>query len=170
MPGAVEKPKEKPIFDASKENEKKDTSVIEGDMHRVKTDESFETKKKRILLVEDNPISQNVEMKILREVGYSVEAVSDGIEAIKAVKEKPFDLILMDVEMEGMDGIEATKNIRSLDGAVSKIPVIAVTAHSSMKDRERCLSSGMDDYIAKPINIQFLKMTIDQWLNDNRLA
>lgn len=170
LPGVIEKPKEKVIFDLSKDNVKKNTSIIEGDMHKVKTDESFETKKKRILLVEDNPISQNVEMKILREVGYSVEAVSNGIEAIKAVKEKHFDLILMDVEMEGMDGIQATQEIRSLEEPISKIPIIAVTAHSSMKDRERCLSSGMDDYIAKPINIQFLKMTIDQWLNDNRLA
>lgn len=121
--------------------------------------------KKKILLVEDNPISQNLEMKILREVGYDVEAVSNGFDAIEAVKTGLFDVVLMDVEMTDMDGITTTKKIRELPGVIGKIPVIAVTAHSSMKDREKCLASGMDDYIAKPINIHFLKLTIDQWLN-----
>ena len=123
--------------------------------------------KKRLLLVEDNPISQNLETKILKEVGYDVEPVSSGIEAIEAVKTGTFNLVLMDVEMTDMDGITATRKIRELSGPYSKIPIIAVTAHSSMKDRERCLSSGMDDYIAKPINIHFLKITIDQWLNSS---
>lgn len=119
---------------------------------------------KRLLLVEDNPISQKIELKILREIGYSVDAVSSGKEAIEAVKTKSFNLVLMDIEMEDMDGMEATKEIRSLDGDESNVPIIAVTAHSSMKDREMCLNAGMDDYIAKPINVNFLKMTIDQWL------
>lgn len=126
-----------------------------------------EVKKKKLLLVEDNPISQNLETKILREVGYDVEAVSSGIEAIESVKTGAFNLVLMDVEMTDMDGITATQKIRELPGSFSKIPIIAVTAHSSMKDRERCINSGMDDYIAKPINIHFLKITIDQWLNAN---
>jgi PAS domain S-box-containing protein len=121
--------------------------------------------RKRVLLVEDNPISQNLEMKILREVGYEVEAVSNGHDAIEAVKTNLFDIVLMDVEMTDMDGITATKKIRDLEGKPGKIPIIAVTAHSSMKDREKCLASGMDDYIAKPINIHFLKLTIDQWIN-----
>jgi len=120
--------------------------------------------RKRVLLVEDNPISQNLEMKILREVGYEVEAVSNGHDAIEAVKTNLFDIVLMDVEMTDMDGITATRKIRELGGKPGKIPIIAVTAHSSMKDREKCLASGMEDYIAKPINIHFLKLTIDQWV------
>ncbi len=124
--------------------------------------------KKRILLVEDNPISQNLEMKILKEVGYDVEAVSNGHEAIEAIKTGTFDIALMDVEMTDMDGITATKKVREMPGKVGSLPIIAVTAHSSMKDREKCLAAGMDDYIAKPINIHFLKLTIDQWLNTNR--
>ncbi len=119
---------------------------------------------KRILLVEDNPISQKVELKILREVGYNVDAVSNGFEAIKAFQTNSFSLILMDVEMQDMDGITTTKKIREIEGSLNRIPIIAVTAHSSMKDRQRCINSGMDDYISKPININFLKMTIDQWL------
>ncbi|MGK9368776.1 ATP-binding protein [Melioribacter sp. Ez-97] len=120
---------------------------------------------KRLLLVEDNPISQDLELKILREVGYSVDAVSSGSDAIDAVKTGRYNLVLMDIEMSDMDGIAATKQIRDIPGEVGKIPIIAVTAHSSMKDREKCLAAGMNDYIAKPINIQFLKLTIDQWLN-----
>ena len=124
--------------------------------------------KKRLLLVEDNPISQRVELKLLRETGYSVDPVSNAYDAIAAIKSNAFNLVLMDIEMEDIDGIEATKKIRALEPPVNKIPIIAVTAHSSMKDRERCLDAGMDDYIAKPINIHFLKMTIDQWLNAER--
>jgi PAS domain S-box-containing protein len=121
-------------------------------------------RKKKILLVEDNPISQNLELKILREVGYDVDAVSTGKQAIETIQSGVFDLVLMDIEMTDIDGITATKRIRELSGKESKIPIIAVTAHSSMKDREKCLAAGMDDYIAKPINIHFLKLTIDQWL------
>ncbi|MDD3557184.1 MAG: response regulator [Melioribacteraceae bacterium] len=128
------------------------------------TDKDTKSGKKRLLLVEDNPISQKVEQKLLTGAGYAVDAVSSGKLAIEAVKSEPFDLILMDIEMEGMDGIEATKRIRALEVPINEIPIIAVTAHSSMKDRERCLDAGMNDYIAKPININFLKMTIDQWL------
>jgi PAS domain S-box-containing protein len=125
-------------------------------------------KKKKLLLVEDNPISQNLELKILREVGYDVDAVSTGQDAIDHVVTENYNLVLMDVEMTDMDGIAATKKIRDLRSSASRIPIIAVTAHSSMKDRERCLAAGMDDYIAKPINIHFLKITIDQWLNSGR--
>lgn len=122
------------------------------------------SKKKRLLLVEDNPISQQVEKKLLTGAGYLVDAVSSAKQAIHAVETQTFDLILMDIEMEGMDGIEATRRIRALEEPKNVIPIIAVTAYSSMKDRERCLDAGMNDYIAKPININFLKMTIDQWL------
>ena len=136
--------------------------VVEG---KVEKPEPVKKEKKRLLLVEDNPISQNLELKILREVGYAVDAVSNAHDAINRVKEGIFDLVLMDIEMSDMDGLTATKKIRELESTVAKIPIIAVTAHSSMKDREKCLAAGMDDYIAKPINIHFLKITIDQWLN-----
>jgi PAS domain S-box-containing protein len=120
---------------------------------------------KRILLVEDDKSNQAVELKILTEIGYLVEAVSSGTDAIEAIKTYRFDLVLMDVEMADMDGITATEKIRALEGDISRVPIIALTAHSSMKDRERCLSGGMNDYIAKPINVQFLKIIIDEWLN-----
>ena len=148
-------------------------AVHEEFQSKLESDAVPETKaeaapKKRILLVEDNPISQNLELKILREVGYNVEAVSNGFDAIQSAQSGAYSLILMDVEMTDMDGITATQKIRALDTPIAKIPIIAVTAHSSMKDRERCLAAGMDDYIAKPINIHFLKITIDQWLYANK--
>jgi len=141
------------------------THTAYGIMTQHSEENSETVQRKKLLLVEDNPISQNLELKILREVGYEVEAVSTGHDAIEAINTGAFNLALMDVEMTDMDGITATKKIRESSGRYSKIPIIAVTAHSSMKDRERCLAAGMDDYIAKPINIHFLKITIDQWLN-----
>lgn len=74
----------------------------------------------------------------------------------------------MDIELKDMNGLDATKLVRNLEQPMCDIPIIAVTAHSSMKDREKCLVAGMNDYISKPINITFLKMTIDQWLNEAR--
>lgn len=133
-----------------------------------KVEKKVLTNRKKLLLVEDNPISRNLETKILKEVGYDVEAVASGSEAVEAIKTGNYNLVLMDVEMSGMDGLEATKKIRELEKPFSTIPIIAVTAHSSMKDRERCLAAGMDDYISKPINIHFLKITIDQWLKTER--
>jgi len=144
----------------SKENNEVDSSKKKNGL----PENEIVGRKKRLLLVEDNPISQKVELKLLTESGYSVEAVSNGFDAIEAVKTNTFHLVLMDIEMADMDGLQATQKIRDLDPPASKIPIIAVTAHSSMKDRDKCLAAGMDDYIAKPININFMKMTIDQWL------
>lgn len=151
------------------------TEEVVGEKHLNETIEIKNTaenkslpNQKKLLLVEDNPISRNLETKILKEVGYDVEAVASGYEAVEAVKAGNYNLVLMDVEMSGMDGLEATKKIRELGKPISTIPIIAVTAHSSMKDRERCLAAGMNDYISKPINIHFLKITIDQWLKTER--
>ena len=124
--------------------------------------------KPKLLLVEDNPISRKVEQKLLHEAGYNVDSVENGNEAIEYVKKGIYNLVLMDIELKDMDGLEATKIIRDLPDEMGKIPIIAVTAHSSMKDREKCLLAGMNDYISKPINITFLKMTIDQWLQQAR--
>ncbi len=121
--------------------------------------------KPKLLLVEDNKLNQDVETRLLQNVGYSIEVVDNGEDAIELIKNNDFDLVLMDIELKGMDGLETTKIIRELDSEKSNIPIIAATAKSSMKDRERCLAAGMNDYISKPINITFMKMTIDQWLN-----
>ncbi len=157
------------LIDDTTESISEVTSEVQADLEIPRLTPN-QKNKKRLLLVEDNPISQNVELRILREVGYAVDPVSNGIDAIEAVKTGKFDLVLMDVEMAEMDGLTATKEIRGLDSEIRDIPIIAVTANSSMKDREKCLAAGMNDYISKPININFLKMTIDQWLNIERYS
>lgn len=125
-----------------------------------------EKKNVRILLAEDNPINQQVAIRILAKLGYHSDVVKNGSEALEAIKEKSYDLILMDCQMPEMDGYVATAEIRKLEQINNKspVPIIAVTAHSLESDREKCMTSGMNDYIPKPINIDQLATTIEKWL------
>jgi len=106
----------------------------------------------RILLAEDNPANQMLVKDILEDVSLHVDTVANGIEAIQAVKNRPYDLILMDISMPDMDGMTATQEIRNLGIEQSSIPIIALTAHVLSGDRERFIESGMDDYLTKPID------------------
>ena len=123
--------------------------------------------KVRILLVEDNLTNQQVALGILEKLGFRVDAVSNGREAIKALETVAYDLVFMDVQMPVMDGFEATGAIRSGQTAVPnpKIPIIAMTAHAMKGDRERCLEAGMDDYIPKPIASKAMAAVLDKWLD-----
>src|SRR6202040_2508520 len=106
----------------------------------------------RVLLAEDNPVNQKLMLHVLEKRGYSVTIAGDGLLAWEAYKRQYFDLVLMDVQMPGMGGFEATKAIRQLEEATGRhIPIIALTAHAMKGDRERCLEAGMDDYLTKPI-------------------
>jgi signal transduction histidine kinase/CheY-like chemotaxis protein len=106
----------------------------------------------RILLAEDNLVNQKVAMRILEGMGHSVALAIDGNRALEAFEAEEFDVILMDVQMPGMDGFEATTAIRAREqGTGRHVPVIALTAHALKGDRERCLAGGFDDYLAKPI-------------------
>jgi len=107
----------------------------------------------RILLAEDNITNQQVALGMLKKLNLHADAVANGAEAIKSLELIDYDLILMDVQMPEMDGLEATRKIRNSDAAVRnpKIPIIAMTAHAMQGDRELCLKAGMDDYISKPI-------------------
>lgn len=127
-------------------------------------------KKRRILVVEDNIVNQKIAIKILEKYGYRVNAVANGQEALHALKLASYDLVLMDCQMPVMDGYEATKEIRNSNSKVmnNKIFVIAMTANAMKGDREKCINAGMDDYIAKPINPQALKKTIERWLELGR--
>jgi len=102
----------------------------------------------QVLLVEDNPTNQRIASEILQLTGINVETAANGVEAVRAVKKKAYDGILMDVQMPEMDGIEATKIIRR----ESQVPIIAMTAHAMSDDRTKCLDAGMNDYILKPID------------------
>jgi CheY-like chemotaxis protein len=106
----------------------------------------------RILLAEDNPVNQTVAALMLAGGGYRVDPVSDGAAAVRAVTSGAYDAVLMDCQMPGMDGYQATRAIRALDGGAGQIPIIAMTAGAHEEDRRRCLAEGMDDYITKPIS------------------
>jgi len=127
---------------------------------------TFKDRNARILLAEDNTINQQVALGILRNMGLSADAVANGKEAVKALEDIPYDLILMDVQMPEMDGLEATRKIRNPDSAVinHQIPVIAMTAHAMEGDREKCLDAGMNDYVPKPVSPELLAESLDKHL------
>ncbi len=137
----------------------------------------------RVLLVEDNPINREVAVHILRDLGLEVDTAENGAEAVEAAHSRPYDLILMDCQMPIMDGYAATRAIRSGEarsgissagahpggngaggGAVRRLPIVAMTANVMRGDRERCLESGMDDYVAKPVEPRRLASVLRKWL------
>jgi len=120
----------------------------------------------RILLAEDNITNQQVALGILGKLGLRADAVTNGAEAIGALESIAYDLVLMDVQMPKMDGLEATSRIRDPLSAVRDhaIPIIAMTAHAMQGDRDRCLQAGMNDYVAKPISPQALAEALTRWL------
>ena len=120
----------------------------------------------RILLAEDNSTNQLVALKMFEKMGYRADGVCNGLEAVRALKTTPYDIVFMDVQMPEMDGFEATSAIRASDSKVLNrdIPVIAMTAHAMAGDRERCLEAGMNDYVSKPIDISKLKQALERQL------
>ncbi len=121
--------------------------------------------KYKILLAEDNLINQKVSMKILSAAGYKSTAVVNGQDAVNAIMNDDFDAILMDIQMPEVDGYSATEQIRALQNSKKNIPIIALTAHALMGDREKCLDAGMNDYVAKPIVGQELIKKVDELFN-----
>ena len=125
----------------------------------------------KILVVEDNEVNRHVVVEMLTDLGYQSICVSNGRQALQTLESSQFDLVLMDCQMPLMDGYEATKRIReseSSEGDNSKktrrLPIVALTAHAVVGDRETCLDAGMDDYLTKPLNPQLLKRTLDKWI------
>ena len=110
----------------------------------------------RILLVEDNTINQKVALRILERLGYAADLACDGSEALAAVRRQPYDLLLMDLQMPEMDGLEATRAIRTQIAADQQPTIVAMTAAASREDRQACLDAGMDAYISKPVRIEEL--------------
>jgi CheY-like chemotaxis protein len=105
----------------------------------------------RILLAEDNVVNQKVAKKLLAQLGYEPDVANNGLEAIEASAGKTYDVILMDVQMPEVDGLEATQRIRAGDGADRGVRIVAMTANALAGDREMCIAAGMNDYVSKPI-------------------
>jgi PAS domain S-box-containing protein len=120
--------------------------------------------KYRILLAEDNVVNQKIALKILSDYGFKTKAVSNGFEAIGETVKGMYDLILMDVQMPGMDGFTTTIQIRKLEGDTGKIPIIALTAHAMDGNKEKCFASGMNEYVTKPLSGDELILKIDKLL------
>jgi len=117
----------------------------------------------RVLIAEDNIVNQKVAMKILGKLGYTAETINNGAEAVKALESGAYDLVLMDCQMPEMDGYQATAKIRQREMNGHRTPIIALTANAMQGDAEKCLESGMDAYITKPISPQTLAVTLDHW-------
>ena len=121
----------------------------------------------RILVVEDDEINRLVIGELLAAVGLRPDTATDGRAALDMARERPYDLVLMDVSMPEMDGLESTREIRRLPGW-GRIPILALTANAFAEDRAQCLAAGMDDFMSKPVEPQILYATLSRWLESAR--
>jgi len=115
----------------------------------------------RILVAEDNIINQKVILKMLNKLNYRADVAANGLEVLAALERQPYDVVLMDIQMPEMDGLDAAKKIREKWLEWPKI--IAITAYAMQGDREKCIASGMDDYITKPVNIEELRAVLGSY-------
>ncbi len=126
-------------------------------------------KRLRVLVVEDNYTNKRLAVSVLEKLGHDVNAVSNGLDALDVLKKDKYDIILMDVQMPIMDGLEATRFIRqgSIEILDPNVRIIAMTAHAMKGYRERCLEAGMDDYISKPVQAADLVDVLQRWTDGN---
>ena len=117
----------------------------------------------RILLAEDNVVNQKVALKLLEKLGYRADVAGNGIEVLHALRRQRYDILLLDVQMPEMDGLEAARFIRAEWGDDRRPRILAMTANAMSGDRERCLEAGMDDYVAKPVQLEELLLALEHW-------
>jgi len=125
---------------------------------------------RRILLAEDDLVNAMFVETMLARIGCQVVVARDGKEALRKLREEFFDVVLMDVQMPIMDGVEATRIVRSWEGGVASIPIIALTAYAMCGDSEKFLAAGMNAYLTKPVSMQDIIRTIDHVMTENKSA
>jgi CheY-like chemotaxis protein/HPt (histidine-containing phosphotransfer) domain-containing protein len=118
-----------------------------------------------LLLADDNVVNQKVARRLFEQMGYRIDVAADGFEAFQAVQKQNYEIVFMDVQMPEMDGLEATRQIRRFEQTQHRTPciIIAMTASAMLGDRERCLSAGMNDYLAKPVRLEAVQNAIERW-------
>ncbi|MBW3590726.1 MAG: response regulator [Actinobacteria bacterium] len=119
----------------------------------------------KILVVEDDRVNQMVAVATVEALGYSVDVAPDGAEALNRLSQVQYSAVLMDCQMPKMGGYETTRQIRRLEGSMSQVPVVAMTAAVMEGDKEKCLAAGMDDYISKPIRPEIVKAALERWVS-----
>lgn len=147
---------------------KKPTNPGTDMQHQIIHPELSQLSDLRILLAEDNPINQKVAVQMLHKIGFEADIAANGLEVLRALERQTYDIILMDIQMPEMDGIEASKKVRERwhDG----LKIIAVTACALEGDMKRCLEAGMDDYISKPIKLEDLQRKLIKWGMNNKMS
>jgi CheY-like chemotaxis protein len=115
-------------------------------------------------VVEDNAVNRKLTLALLQRFGHRADVACNGREAVEAVEDGAYDLVIMDCQMPEMDGFEATRRIRELEADGPRLPILAMTANAMEGDRERCLAAGMDDYVTKPIRPARLREAVDRLL------
>lgn len=146
-----------------------ETVLEAGPMAPVAEDGAAKGPRFSILLAEDNLINQRLAVTLLEREGHQVEVASNGRLALEAVERRAYDLVLMDVQMPELDGLEATRRIRALSGSHRDVPIIAMTANAMKDDEQVCLDAGMNDYLPKPIDRQKLSEVVRTWGSFKRL-
>ena len=118
----------------------------------------------RVLVVDDNAVNQRVAVRMLERLGLRIDVAGNGLEAVRMLRELPYDAVFMDCQMPEMDGYAATREIRRTEKPGQHMAIIAMTAEALAGAREHCLSAGMDDYISKPVKLDDLSRAIQKWL------
>lgn len=146
------------------DNDKRVTTLSQLAAQAAAVDASLKFAGYRILVAEDNPVNQQVAIRMLAKLGCRADVAANGREAVLMHGKEAYHLVLMDCEMPELDGYQTTAQIRAMETGRRRTPIIALTSHSTQSEQEKCLAAGMDDFITKPVQPQLLEKVMERWL------